>query len=145
MLTDHQIADVLYAAADYIDGHGWLRFYAAQHSRPYAHGGPGAMSALGAIQHVITGSPARWDTPRQDRRLDEVDQVMDCLDQRYLRIYPDGWFAQHGEPFMAWHSETDYPGARPCRTKTEIVAFLRAAADELRTVAGQSGRTGGAR
>jgi hypothetical protein len=132
MLNDHQIADVLTTAANYIDDHGWLRFHTAQYSPPYAHGGAGAMSALGAIQNMITGSPSRSDTPRDESRIGEIEQVMACLDRRYVRLYPNGWFAQHGEPFMVWHSETDYPSFQPRRTKAEIVAFLRAAAGELR-------------
>jgi hypothetical protein len=132
MLTDHQIANVLATAADYIDDHGWLRFSCAPSSRPNARSGPGPVSALGAIQHVITDSPSRSDTPRRELPTDGIDQVMACLDRRYVRLYPNGWFAQHGEPFLTWHSETDYPSYRPCRTQSEIVAFLRAAAGELR-------------
>lgn len=135
MLADERIAEILDQAADDIEANGWQRLHCAQYSRPYLYGGPGAMSALGAIQNVITGSPSRWDTPHDDPRIAEIDKVMACLDQRYVRLNPGGWFIHHAEPFVAWHDETPHRSLQPLRTQGEIVAFLRATAAELRTPA----------
>ena len=134
MLTNEQIAEILDQVADHIDANGWLPFLPAQNTPPYLTGrGPGAMSVLGAVQYLITGSPARWDTSHGDPRVDDVDQVMHYLDARIIRLFPDDLVAESVEPFMSWHSESSFTSGDRLRTTTEVLAFVRAAATELHT------------
>lgn len=146
MLTNEQIVEILKTAADYIDEHGWLHFLPARYAPPYLSGGPGPVSALGAIQYLITGSPVRWGTPDGDPRLDDVDQVMECLNKRFIRLHPDDLATLSPDPFMTWHSEGGYPGFRRRRDEAEVLAFLRLMVEELSSsTAGRGDEIGGGR
>lgn len=135
MLTNEHIADILDDVADHLEADGWEPFFPAVHAPPYLvdDPGPGAMSVLGAVHYLITGSPARWDSAHGDPRLDDVDQVMRYLDARVIRLYPGELVAESCEPFMSWHTETQFPDGVFARSESDVLTFLRATVAELRT------------
>jgi hypothetical protein len=115
--VDMTPADVLRAAALYLERHGWTQYLLYESDQPF----PPAC-AMGAVRMTVLGDPLGLADIPNDTDTALVNRVL-----RYLAGYIDADFDAETSSAMQfigeWNDDRD-------RTKPDVVSLLRDAADE---------------